>query len=160
MVNPGMLLGSFISDDNFELSVNIPSKYAQYIITNESVSIKSEEKEYFGKVKRINKNIDELSQTVGIHIEFKNQNLKDGMYTKTKIPLNLKSEGFSISRSNLINDKFVFVVEDDNSVGIRNVEVVYYDEDSAIVSGLEDNTKLIATYIPGIYEGMKIKISN
>jgi len=160
MVNPGMLLGSFISDDNFELSVNIPSKYAQYIITNESVSIKSEEKEYFGKVKRINKNIDELSQTVGIHIEFKNQNLKDGMYIKTKIPLNLKSEGFSISRSNLINDKFVFVVEDDNSVGIRNVEVVYYDEDSAIVSGLEDNTKLIATYIPGIYEGMKIKISN
>ena len=101
-----------------------------------------------------------MSQTVGIHIEFENQNLKDGMYIKTKIPLNLKSEGFSISRSNLINDKFVFVVEDDNSVGIRNVEVIYYDQDSAIVSGLEDNTKLIATYIPGIYEGMKIKISN
>ena len=31
MVNPGMLLGSFISDDNFELTVNVPSKYVSDI---------------------------------------------------------------------------------------------------------------------------------
>ena len=47
-----------------------------------------------------------------------------------------------------------------NTVGTRNVNIIYYDEDSVIVSGLEDNTNLISSYIPGIYKGMKIKISN
>ena len=160
MVSPGMLLASYISENDFELSVNIPSKYVQYISINERISININGTEYTGKIKRINKNIDELSQTVGVHIGFKNQNLKDGMYLKAKIPLNLESQGFSISRSNLINDEFVFVAENDNSVGVRNVKAIYYDDDSVIVSGLEDNTKLISTYIPGIYKGMKIKISD
>ena len=160
MVNPGMLLGSFISDDNFELTVNIPSKYVSDILINEEIKINLNGNDYRGFIKRINKNIDRISQTVGVHIEFKNNRLKDGMYVKTKIPLRINKEGFSISRSNLINDSFVYVAESNNTVGIRNVEIIYYDEDSVIVSGLENNTSLISSYIPGIYKGMKIKISN
>ena len=160
MVNPGMLLGSFISDDNFELTVNVPSKYVSDILINEEININLNGTDYRGFVKRINKNIDRISQTVGVHIEFKNNRLKDGMYVKTKIPLRINKEGFSISRSNLINDSFVYVAESNNTVGIRNVEIIYYDEDSVIVSGLENNTSLISSYIPGIYKGMKIKISN
>ena len=160
MVAPGMLLGSFIIDNNFELTVNIPSKYASDILLNEKIIININAKDYSGFVKRINKNIDEISQTVGVHIEFNNKTLKDGMYVKTKIPLRINEEGFSISRSNLINDSFVYVAESNNTVGTRNVNIIYYDEDSVIVSGLEDNTNLISSYIPGIYKGMKIKISN
>ena len=160
MVNPGMVLGSFISDDNFELTVNIPSKYVSDILINEEIKINLNGTDYRGFIKRINKNIDRISQTVGVHIEFKNDRLKDGMYVKTKIPLRINKKGFSISRSNLINDSFVYVVESNNTVGIRNVKIIYYDEDSVIVSGLENNTNLISSYIPGIYKGMKIKISN
>ena len=160
MVTPGMLLGSFISDDNFELTVNIPSKYVSDILINEEIKINLNGTDYSGFIKRINKNIDRISQTVGVHIDFKNNRLKDGMYVKTKIPLRINKEGFSISRSNLINDSFVYVAESNNTVGIRNVEIIYYDEDSVIVSGLENNTSLISSYIPGIYKGMKIKISN
>ena len=160
MVTPGMLLGSFISDDNFELTVNIPSKYVSDILINEEIKINLDGTDYSGFIKRINKNIDRISQTVGVHIEFKNNKLKDGMYVKTKIPLRINKEGFSISRSNLINDSFVYVAESNNTVGIRNVKIIYYDEDSVIVSGLENNTNLISSYIPGIYKGMKIKISN
>mgnify|MGYP007000302590 len=72
-----------------------------------------------GLIKRTNKNIDELSQTVSVHIEFMNKNLKDGMYVNTKIPLNLNSKGFPVSRSILINDSFVYVAENNNLVGIR-----------------------------------------
>ena len=111
-------------------------------------------------IKRINSNIDEKSQTVGVHIEFQDQELKDGMYVKTSIPLNIKKEGFSISRSILVNDSLVYVAEDDNTVGTRNVQVLYYDQNRVIVSGLKNGTKLILSNIPGIFKGMKIKISN
>ena len=143
MVAPGMLLGSFIIDNSFELTVNIPSKYASDILLNETITLNLNRENYSGIVKRIN-----------------NNTLKDGMYVKTKIPLRINKEGFSISRSNLINDSFVYVAESNNTVGVRNVNIIYYDEDSVIVSGLENNTNLISSYIPGIYKGMKIKISD
>ena len=111
LINPGMILGSFISNSNFELTVNIPSKYADFVLINDKVEITFNNKKISGLIKRINKNIDELSQTVSIHIEFTNRDLKDGMYVNTKIPLNLNSEGFSVSRSILINDSFVYVAE-------------------------------------------------
>ena len=160
LINPGMILGSFISDSNFELTVNIPSKYADFVLINDKVEITFNNKKISGLIKRINKNIDELSQTVSIHIEFTNRDLKDGLYVNTKIPLNLNSEGFSVSRSILINDSFVYVAENNNVVGIRNVKPIYYDEDSVIISGLKDGERIISSYIPGIYKGMKIKISD
>lgn len=160
LINPGMILGSFISNSNFELTVNIPSKYADYVLINDKVEITFNNKKINGLIKRINKNIDELSQTVSIHIEFTSRDLKDGLYVNTKIPLNLNSEGFSVSRSILINDSFVYVAENNNVVGIRNVKPIYYDEDSVIISGLKDGERIIASYIPGIYKGMKIKISD
>ena len=160
LINPGMILGSFISNSDFELTVNIPSKYADYVLINDKVEITFNNKKINGLIKRINKNIDEQSQTVSIHIEFTNRDLKDGLYVNTKIPLNLNSEGFSVSRSILINDSFVYVAENNNVVGIRNVKPIYYDEDSVILSGLIDGEKIISSYIPGIYKGMKIKISD
>ena len=160
LINPGMILGSFISNSDFELTVNIPSKYADYVLINDKVEITFNNKKINGLIKRINKNIDEQSQTVSIHIEFTNRDLKDGLYVNTKIPLNLISEGFSVSRSILINDSFVYVAENNNVVGIRNVKPIYYDEDSVILSGLIDGEKIISSYIPGIYKGMKIKISD
>jgi hypothetical protein len=97
---------------------------------------------------------------VGVHIEFENKNLKDGMYINTQIPLSINSQGFSLSRSILINDSFVYVVENGNVVGIKNVKPIYFDDNSVIVTGLEDGTKIISSYIPGIFKGMKIKISD
>ena len=152
---PGMLLGSFIMI-KFKLKA-IPVNIRQYFHKWKNQNWFSGKK-YSGLVKRINKNIDELSQTVGVHIEFKNVNLKDGMYVRTKIPLNIKKAGFSISRS-IHNDSFVYVAESDNTVGIRNVKIVYYDEDFNCF-GLEDDSNLISSYIPGIYKGMKIKVAN
>ena len=160
MVSPGMLLGSFISDNNFELRVNIATKYASSISVNEKIILNINGKNFTGLIKRINSNIDEKSQTVGVHIEFQDQELKDGMYVKTSIPLNIKKKGFSISRSILVNDSFVYVAEDDNTVGTRNVQILYYDENRVIVSGLKNGTKLILSNIPGIFKGMKIKISD
>ena len=158
LINPGMILGSFISNSDFELTVNIPSKYADFVLINDEINITVNDKIFKGLIKRTNKNIDELSQTVSVHIEFMNKNLKDGMYVNTKIPLNLDSKGFPVSRSILINDSFVYVAENNNLVGIRNVKPIYYDEDSVIISGLKDGEKIISSYIPGIYKGMKIKI--
>ena len=160
LVNPVLPIGTFISNENFEVTFNIPSKYAGNINVNQKINFKINDKQYIGVISRVDTNIDEFSQTIGIHATLSNKGLMDGMYVETKIPLNLTGEGFRISRSYLFNDSYVYVAEDNNRVGMRKVEVIYYDDQSVIISGLENNTKIISSNIPGIYKGMKIKISN
>jgi len=160
LVNPGVPIGIFISNKIFEVTFNIPSKYSRNINVDQEIHFKINDRKFTGKIDRVDTNIDNFSQTVGIHVLISSKDLMDGMYIETKIPLNISSEGFEISRSILFNDAYVYVVEDNNRVGIRKVDVIYYNDESVIISGLENNTKIISSNIPGIFKGMKIKTSN
>ena len=160
LVNPGASIGTFISNENFEVTFNIPSKYYGNINSNQEINFKINGKQFTGKIDRVDTNIDNFSQTIGVHVKISSKDLMDGMYVETKIPLNISSEGFKISRSILFNDSFVYIIEDNNRVGTRKVEVIHYDDESVIISGLKNNTKIISSSIPGIYKGMKIKTSN
>ena len=160
LVNPGVLIGTFISNENFEVTFNIPSKYSKNISANQKINFKIKDRKFSGKIDRVDTSIDNFSQTIGVHVIISDKNLMDGMYIETKIPLNISAEGFQISRSILFDDLYVYVVEKNSRVGIRKVDIIYYDDDSVIISGLENNTKIISSNIPGIYKGMKIKTSN
>ena len=160
LVNPGVSMGTFISNENFEVTFSMPSKYSRNISVNKKINFKINDRDFTGKIERVDTNIDNFSQTIGVHVKIYGKDLMDGMYIKTKIPLNFSGEGFEISRSVLFNDSYVYVVEENNRVGIRKVDVIYYDDESVIISGLDNKTKIISSNIPGIYKGMKIKTSN
>ena len=160
LVNPGVPIGTFISNENFEVTFNIPSKYSRNISVNQKINFEINDREFTGKIDRVDTSIDNFSQTIGVHVKIYGKDLMDGMYIETKIPLNISGKGFQISRSVLFNDSYVYVVEENNRVGIRKVDVIFYDDESVIISGLVNNTKIISSNIPGIYKGMKIKTSN
>ena len=44
------------------------------------------------------------------------------------------------------------------TVGIKDVQPLFYDDETVIVKGLEDGMLILKSYIPGIYDGMKVKI--
>ena len=141
LVNPGVPIGTFISNENFEVTFNIPSKYSRNISANQKINFKINDRDFTGKIDRVDTSIDNFSQTIGVHVKIYGKDLMDGMYIKTKIPLNISGEGFQISRSVLFNDSYVYIVEENNRVGIRKVDVVHYDDESVILSGLENKTK-------------------
>ena len=39
-----------------------------------------------------------------------------------------------------------------------NVQPMFYDDEYVVVKGLKDGLKILKTYIPGVYDGMKVKI--
>ena len=63
-----------------------------------------------------------------------------------------------ISRSLLINDKYVFVANKDDKISKAYVQPLFYNKKNVIVTGLENGTRLITSNVSGIYEGMKIKV--
>ena len=157
---PNQILGEFIDPNNFEVGVDIPVNYVEKIKLNQSVSIISEgnKDNVIGKIKRINRKVDEMTQTVKIFIEFNNRNLFEGKFVEIKVPLGVIPESQLISRSLLINDKYVFVANKDDKISKAYVQPLFYNKKNVIVKGLEDGTRLITSNVSGIYEGMKIKV--
>ena len=157
---PNQILGEFIDPNNFEVGVNIPVNYVEKIKLNQSVSIISEgnKDNVIGKIKRINRKVDEMTQTAMIFIEFNNRNLFEGKFVEIKVPLGVIPKSQLISRSLLINDKYVFVANKDDKISKAYVQPLFYNKKNVIVTGLDDGTRLITSSVSGIYEGMKIKV--
>ena len=157
---PNQILGEFIDPNNFEVGVNIPVNHIEKIKLNQSVSITSEgyKDDVIGKIKRINRKVDEMTQTVKIFIEFNNRNLFEGKFVEIKVPLGVIPKSQLISRSLLINDKYVFVANKDDKISKAYVQPLFYNKKNVIVAGLDDGTRLITSNVSGIYEGMKIKV--
>lgn len=157
---PNQMLGEFIDPNNFEVGVSIPVNHIEKIKLNQSVSIISNDNKntITGKIKRINRKVDEMTQTIKIFIEFNNKNLFEGKFVEVKIPLGIIPNSQIISRSLLINDNYVFIANEDNKISKINVTPLFYNKENVIVSGLNDGTRLITSNVSDIYEGMKIKV--
>jgi len=157
---PNQMLGEFIDPNNFEVSVSIPVNHIEKIKLNQSVSIISNDNKntITGKIKRINRKVDEMTQTIKIFIEFNNKNLFEGKFVEVKIPLGIIPNSQIISRSLLINDNYVFIANEDNKISKINVTPLFYNKENVIVSGLNDGARLITSNVSDIYEGMKIKV--
>lgn len=159
LVMPGQKLGTYINTNIFELEVSVPSKYGDKLEIGKTVTFNSTyNTTHQGKIIRINNSIDDSSQSIRVFIEFKSNNLKDGMYSEVNIPLGNIDQSFSLSRSLLINDSFVYYVKENMTIGIMNVQPMFYDDEYVVVKGLKDGLKILKTYIPGVYDGMKVKI--
>ena len=127
---PNQILGEFIDPNNFEVGVDIPVNYVEKIKLNQSVSIISEgnKDNVIGKIKRINRKVDEMTQTVKIFIEFNNRNLFEGKFVEIKVPLGVIPESQLISRSLLINDRYVFVANKDDKISKAYVQPLFYNK--------------------------------
>ena len=91
-------------------------------------------------------------------MEFKSNKFKDGEFVEANINLGNIENSYLLSRSLLVNDEFIYGVSSENSIVKINVEPIFYNKNSAIVKGIEDDTYIITEFIPDIYEGMKVKI--
>ena len=159
LISPGQKLGTFINTDLFELEVSVPSKYGNKLEIGKEVTLNSTyNTNHSGKIIRINNSIDYNSQSIRVFIEFKSEELKDGMYSEVEIPLGTIDDSFLLSRSLLINNSFVYFINTDMTIGLMNVEPKFYDDEYVVVKGLDDGLQILKSYIPGIYDGMKVKI--
>ena len=158
MARAGLVLGEFINSDSFEIEVNIPTDYKSYIILGKEVNIKlSDESNVIGKINRINNNVNRETQTVSVFVSSYSKQLSDGMYVDLNLSLKSIENSFKISRSMIKNDSIVHTVE---SMTVKNkiVNPEFFNDNYAIVTGLDDGDLVIQTQIAEIFEGMKVKI--
>tara|TARA_R110002124_G_scaffold280933_1_gene454749 strand:+ start:8261 stop:9373 length:1113 start_codon:yes stop_codon:yes gene_type:complete len=159
LVRAGQKLGEFIDPSIFEMEVSINAAFADLLKIGNNVSLTNLErtKTYNGKVIRVNGKVDLASQTIKVFIEVAHKDLKDGMYLEANVVAKSEKNAFEISRKLLINNNSVYTVKD-TILKLLKVDPVYYNAETVIIKGLQNNTSVLTQSVPGAFDGMVVKI--
>ncbi|MEM1119421.1 MAG: efflux RND transporter periplasmic adaptor subunit [Bacteroidota bacterium] len=159
LIRPGQKLGEFIDHSNYELEVAINTAYGDLLGMGKTVDLRNVErtKSWQGKVVRVNSLVDPASQTIPTFIQVRGKGLKEGMYLEAEVTAKEEPNTYEVNRKLLVENEKLFVVRD-SVLDLVTVEPVYFKENTAVVRGLPNGTKLVSKAIPGAYVGMKVKV--
>ncbi len=159
LIRTGQMLGEFISQENFELEVSVNAEYLEIMNVGKQVKLTdlNNQKEWIGTVKRVNGRIDQETQTVLVYIGVSGKGLVEGMYMEAKIAAKPQSNAIEISRDLLLNEKEIFIVENEKLV-VKEIKPVYNTNTTVIVKGLKNGTQIINKAVAGGYAGMPVKM--
>lgn len=160
LVRAGQKLGEFINPNVYELEISLSETLADFLKVGNKVEVKNIEgtKTWTGTVIRKNAVMEQASQTKKVYIKLQDKSLNDGMYLKAFVEGKAVENVSEIDRSLLVDEAYLYTVENDSLLALKSIEVIHFNENTAIVAGLKNGEKLLSKLVPGSYEGMKVKI--
>jgi multidrug efflux pump subunit AcrA (membrane-fusion protein) len=161
LIRQGQKLGELIDPVVYELGISVNSEMVQFLKIGSEVDLTNLEytRKWKGKVIRINGKIDITSQTVKVFVLVKGKELREGMYLEASVIASHEKNAVEISRKLIVNDNQIFVVQD-TTIQLQQINPIYFHENTVVVRGLEDGTKILSKPVPGAYSGMTVKINN
>jgi len=161
MINPGQKLGTFISPSTYELEVKINPSELKLISVGKSVALVNGDKtqSWTGTVSRINKVIDPQSQSALAIVEVRGKDLREGMFLQAEISTVELEDVAEIGRNLLIEEKYVFVVND-SLLQKKEVVVKHIADKTVFVTGLPTGSWVVQKQVSGAFDGMKVNPIN
>jgi multidrug efflux pump subunit AcrA (membrane-fusion protein) len=159
LIRAGQKLGEFINTSVYELETAINASYGDLLRVGQSVELHNLDhtKSWHGKVIRINSKVDQANQTIQVFVQVSGKGLREGMYLKVELEARREKDAYEISRKLLVGDDKLFVVEDSVLI-IKNINPVYFKENTVVVTGLENGTPILSQPVPGAHVGMVVKV--
>lgn len=158
LVRVGQPLGTFIDPRKFEIEVSVSIRFLDFISEGDEVALTSPDVSgnWTGKVSRINQGIDASSQTVKVYIEVKGENLREGMYLTGEISGIQIENAISIPRRLILDNNHIWTVQADSTLLKKEIEVVEFNEEEAIITGIESGVLYTSEVVPSGFTGMKV----
>lgn len=157
-IRQGQKIGEISTVGSYELELNVNSSDIAFINIGDNLEISSSEfdKTWNGKIIRIAKNIDQSTQTVKVYASVSGSELREGMYMKALIKGVNIEDAVKVPRKALVNNEFVFTIED-SLLGKSNIQLVKITESDAYIRGIEANKIIITDALADAELGMKVK---
>ncbi|MFS4455007.1 efflux RND transporter periplasmic adaptor subunit [Maribacter sp. 2304DJ31-5] len=159
LVRSGQKLGEFINPDVYELEVSVSKTYSNLLKIGEDVTLTTLEgqKEYRGKVARVNGRIDQATQTIKAYIEVTDEELREGMYLGAYLNAKEEQNAIEIDRNLLLEGNKIFVVRD-SILDVITVDPVYFSDKRVVLKNVTDGTTIMSRPLIGAYVGMTVKV--
>lgn len=160
LVRPGQRIGEFIDPEVMELEIALQKNFINYIHVGDSVQLKplNTQEVSKGMISRINSQVDPSTQTIQVFVKVTDENLKEGMYLEANIKGQTIENAFELNRSLINNANEVFVVKD-SVLALKQVKPLYFNENTAIVKGLENGDVIMTSNLSSAYSGMLVKLN-
>lgn len=161
VIRPGQKLGAFIDPTVFELETPVNTGLISYLKVGQSVELKATDgtdRSWTGTVARINSLIDPTTQTMTAFIRVTGEGLEEGMFLQSNVTAKEIENAFELPREMLFDENQVYTT-DGKTLNKSTIEPIYFTENTVIVRGLEDDTKVLVKMPPSAYPGMEVVVN-
>ena len=153
----GQPLGEFINLNTYEMNGSVSVNDSKLIEKGDTVLISSNDLNAIikGNVSRVGSHINELTQSVDVFVSVNDNRIKDGMFITGKIICNTLDNVVKIERSKITKENQVYTIVD-NKLKLKNIDIICYQNDSVIISGLNISDCVVNQYRNYFYDNMLI----
>lgn len=157
--NPGGRVAKVSKSANLELKVAVEPNDIRWVNVGSTVKVATEDNSYVwtGKVIRIGEILNTNTQALDVFIRLLpgKQKLYEGMYLKAIIPGSKVGSAMEIPRNALVGTDKVYTLQD-SLLKVKPIKVHKLNDETAIVSGLNEGAELVVEPVIGAHEDMKI----
>lgn len=163
VVNTGANVASLIRTDELELEIACEVRDINFIEIGKKVDVIAETPTYQkweGRVSRIADFVDANTQSIGVFIAVKNKKsgeVREGSFLMASIPGKKVEGAIRVARSIIKNKDEVFIVQD-GVLKTKQIKIHKLNENSAVISGLEEGAVLVTDMPSNASENMKVEI--
>lgn len=138
-LNPGMAVGIFGKNSEKEIEVSLSRYQAERLKAGTIATIHKQntEKPILGKVDRVSDFINPSTQSFTCYIKVKDHgNMKDGEYYKVELDGGTITNATSLTSEAIYGEQSVYLLQKNEMLTKKAIELVYYDDEIAVVKGL------------------------
>lgn len=159
VVRAGQKLGEFISPAIYELEVGVNDSYTDLLKIGKKVTLHNVDhtRSWNGTVSRVNGRVNPTTQTVQVFIQVSGKDLREGMYLEAEVTAKEEENTYEVNRKLLFDEDKLYVFKD-STLEVVQITPVFFKENTVVVKGLVNGTKLLAKVVPGAYAGMKVSL--
>lgn len=166
----GTIVGSIYSADLFEIRLPVSINEFDFVDVNKLSKVLFETEisgmpySWNGNLLRSESKVDQSSQSIFLVAAIENSPpnkkfLVPGVYLKAKIFGRILEGTYSLPRSALYDRNKIFVVNEDETISIREIKVIRSSKDIVIVSdGIGNGDLVITTPVSNAIDGMKVEV--
>ena len=180
-LQPGEVVADIYNSDSMEVRIPLPDSQLAYLnseimlagflINNESsavtlwASFGGARQEWQGRLVRTDGEIQAKSRMLNVIVSVEETVNKNGVALPAGLFLNALIEGNTLNdavllpRSAIRNDSQVLVVDDDQTLHFRDVEILRFEEDQAVITaGLRPGETVCVSPLQYVVEGMPVSV--
>jgi membrane fusion protein, multidrug efflux system len=157
--NPGARVLRLLRTDDLELRIPIEVSDINWVKIGTPVRVFSEnkEKQWQGKVVRINEIVNPTTQSLDVFVAIANPNqIYEGMYLRAELEGGVVKDAIEVPRRSLFDQDKVYTVFQDSILKERQVRIHKLNPETAVISGLEDQTPLVVEPLINAFDNMRV----
>ena len=158
-VNPGSPVIDFIRKGKMEIELSVNTSEINFINIGDKVNFIENGNTYKGQVIRKGNFVNSSTQNISVFtsIDVDENSLYNGMYVNATIITKGIDNVCKLPRRSIFKKNKVFIIDKNNELKIKEVNIISYQGDDVVVDNLSNNTLIVNEPLVNINEGTIVK---